>query len=99
MSTNRGGDSLISTHLTLKQGNMKEKEYACWRREIYVVFFGVYLILVGIGLGDKIYTKEVVGFSPLWFPGINICVIFMLLYFIYSSDPIPYGYDVMMLNV
>ena len=68
MSINREGCPLILTHVTLKQMCKGEKEEARWRKEIIVVVFGVYPILVGIALGDRIYTKEVVGFSPLWFP-------------------------------
>ena len=68
MSINREGASLIWTHFSLKQVCKREKEYARLGGEIVVIVFGVHSILVGIALGDKIYTKEVVGFSPLWFP-------------------------------
>ena len=57
----------------------EREEEAAWTREEVVVVFGVYLILVDIALVDIIYTKEVAGFSPLWFLRRNLCVLFVLL--------------------
>ena len=74
MSINREGAPLIWTHFSLKQVHKRGKEEACWRGEIDLIVFCVLTILVGIALSDIIYTKEVVGFSPLWFPRINLCV-------------------------
>ena len=79
MSINRGGAPLIWTQYSLEKVCMREKEEAHWRGEIIVIVFGVLTILVGVVLGDGIYTKEVVWFSPLWFPRINLYVLFMLL--------------------
>ena len=79
MSINRGGTPLIWTHYLLKQVRMREKEEARWRGEIVVIVFGVLTILVGIVLGDEIYTKEVARFSPLWFPSIKSLCSFVLL--------------------
>ena len=68
MSINREGVPLIWTHFSLKKVHKREKQESHWRGEIVTIVFGVYLILVGIALGDIIYTKEVVGFSFVWFP-------------------------------
>ena len=60
---------------------------------------GFILSWFSIVLGDCIYTKEFVGFSPLWFPRGKICVLLSCCACLSFSDPIAYGYDVMMLKV
>ena len=71
------------------QENVHEREEeACWRREIVAIIFWVLTILVVIVLGDKIYTKEVAMFYPLWFPKINVCFLFSWCACISFSDHI-----------
>ena len=57
MSINIEGTPLIWKHISLKQVHKREKEEARWRGEIIAIVFGINLILVGIALGDEIYTK------------------------------------------
>ena len=71
MCINREGTPLIWTHNSLKQVHMREKLF---------LSLGFILSWLGIALGDEIYTKEVVGFSPLWIPREKSLCSFVLLY-------------------
>ena len=80
MCINREGTPLIWTYYSLKKVCEREREKMfVGEKKKLLLSLGFILYWFGIALGDRIYTKEVVGFSPMWFPRINLCVIFVLL--------------------
>ena len=88
----------MDTLYTQASAHEREEE-AHWRREEESIIFGVLTIYVGISLGDIIYTKEVVGFSPSWFHRENLCVLLCCYTYLSFSDPIAYGYEEIVLIV
>ena len=99
MSINREGVPLIYIYKSLKQMSMREKKKFTEEEKNFLLYLGFILSWFGIALGDGIYTKEFVWFSPLWFPEENIFVLFCCCTCLSLSHPIAYGYDEIMLIV
>ena len=98
MCINREGALLIWTHNSLTQVHMREKKFVGEKKKL-LLSLGFILYCFGIALGDRIYTKEVVGFSSLWFPRRNSLCYFILLCLYFFQWSYFYGYDEIMLNV
>ena len=79
MSINREGVPLIWTHTQLKQVRMTENKRIDREEKKLLLSLGFILSWFEIALGDIIYTKEVIGFSPLWFPREKYLCSFVLL--------------------
>ena len=65
MCINREGAPLIWTDNSLKQVHMREKKRFVREEKTLLLSLVFILSWFGIALGDGIYTKEVVGFSPV----------------------------------
>ena len=97
MSINREGAPLISSHLTLKQGHMREKKRLAGGEKNLLLSLGSILSWLALVLVVESILKKLLGFLPCGFPEENICDLFCCCMCLSFSDPIAYGYDEIML--